>query len=53
MLLSGVVTDPPREIGTPLIVMVEFTKAVIGMLVKVFADPDSVQAFRVLFLMFV
>ena len=49
MLLSGVVTDPPREIGTPLIVIAEFTKAVIGMLVKVFVDPDSVQAVRVLF----
>ena len=41
MLLSGVVTVPPRAIVDPLTVIPEFTRAVFGMFDIVLLDPDK------------
>ena len=49
MLLSGVVTVPPRAIVDPLTVIPEFTRAVFGMFDQVLLDPDKTQESKVLF----
>ena len=49
VLLSGVVTLPPRETLTPLILIPEFVRAVFGKLVIVLRLPVIVQFSNVLF----
>ena len=49
MLLSGVVTVPPRAIVDPLTVIPEFTRAVFGMFDKVLTEPEITQESKVLF----
>ena len=49
MLLSGVVTVPPRAIVDPLTVIPEFIRAVFGILLRVLVDPDSTHEVKVLF----
>ena len=49
MLLSGVVTLPPRGTLTPLILIPEFVRAVFGKLVIVLRLPVMVQFSNVLF----
>ena len=48
MLLSGVITVPPREIVDPLIVIPEFTRELFGRFVTVLRDPESEQVSNVL-----
>ena len=48
VLSLGVVTDPPKLIGDPLMLTTEFTKALFGMLVIVFKLPEIVQVSNVL-----
>ena len=49
MLLSGVVTVPPRAIVDPLTVIPEFTREVFGMFDKVLTEPEITQESKVLF----
>ena len=48
VLLSGVVTAPPKETEEPLILIPAFTKAVLGMLDKKFVLPEIVHVSKVL-----
>ena len=49
VLLSGVVTLPPRGTLTPLILIPEFSNAVFGKLERELRVPDIVQFSKVLF----
>ena len=49
VLSFGVITLPPRAIAEPLIVIVEFDKALFGMLVNVLTDPEIILFSKVLF----
>jgi hypothetical protein len=43
VLLSGVVTEPPRGIETPFTLIPELTRAVFGIFEKILALPEIVQ----------
>ena len=47
-MLSGVITDPPKEIVVPLTVIPELTRALFGMLVNTVLDPEITQFSNVL-----
>ena len=49
VLLSGVITDPPKAIVVPLIVIPEFVSALLGIFVRVFNDPEIEHVSKVLF----
>ena len=49
VLLSGVVTDPPRAIAVPLTVIELLTNAPLGIFVNVFVVPDKNDDSIVLF----
>jgi hypothetical protein len=46
-LLASIVTDPPNETAVPFIVMLEFVRLELPILLKVLAEPDIVLFVRV------
>ena len=46
--MSGVITDPPREIGVPLILILEFDKAAFGILDNELTAPSRMVCSSVL-----